>query len=144
MNDVRPEKTEVILSAKQNNVWNKPLPDAYIDHLIDGDDADFKFWKFENADKYVAAVYNNTLYDFVSKNENEAKEAFKKHVPDEPMPENIVLFPCELKDAKLMAVAKWYELVHNKTFDNNEREFILSKLEDYEESGPDVKVSCSK
>ena len=146
-NDVRPEKTVVTLSAKQNNVWNEPLPDEYIKYLNkDGEDDDGFDLKID-ADDYVAAVYNNTLYDFVSKDENQAKEAFRELFEGEPVPENI---NCELKDAKyeskdakLMAVVKWYELVHNKTFDN-EHEFILSKLEDYEESGPDVNVSCNE
>ena len=43
-----------------------------------------------------------------------------------------------------MAVAKWYELVHKKTFDDSKREFILSKLEDYEESGPVVQRTSSR
>jgi hypothetical protein len=142
-NDVRPNKTVVKLSAKQNNAWNETLRDEYIEHLRDKDDDGFEF-EFD-ADNYVAAVYDNTLYDFLSKDENQAKEAFTKSFPGKPMPENIDLCSCELKDAKLMAVAKWYELVHNEKFDNNEqREFILSKLEDYEESGPDVKVSCNE
>ena len=85
MNGVRPEKTVVILAPSRITCGINHCP-THILHILLTETMVLTC-KFENDDNYVAAVYNNTLYDFVSKNENEAKEAFKKHVPDEPVPE---------------------------------------------------------
>ena len=57
-------------------------------------------FKVENADKYVAAVYNNTLYDFVSKNRMKPKRRLKNTFQTSSCL-RILFYALALKDAKL-------------------------------------------